>query len=71
MKPCSLHYANDSSQEKSIWNNMINYYYDHIRFEYDIPLYLWLDETFKARVDGANIVFEDEKYMNWFILKFQ
>lgn len=71
MKPCSLHYAADSSQDNSVWNNMVNYYYDHVYYEHKTPLYKWLLEEYKARVDGANLVFEDEKYYNWFMLRFQ
>jgi hypothetical protein len=71
MKPCFLYYATKNSQDNSIWGNMINYYYDHVYFEHKTPLYQWLAEAFKARVEGGNIIFEDEKYYNWFMLKFQ
>jgi hypothetical protein len=71
MKPCSLHYAANSNQTNSVWENMTNYYYDHVYFEHKTPLYQWLAEDFKARVEGGNLIFEDEKYFNWFMLKFQ
>jgi hypothetical protein len=71
MKPCFLYYASNSNQDNSIWANMVNYYYDHVHFEYNISLNQWLAKDFKARIDGANLVFEDEKYYNWFMLKFQ
>jgi hypothetical protein len=72
MKECCIKYAANSDATNSTWNKVIEYYYDHVHFEvYGITFNSWLDRDFKARIVDDDIVFKDEKYMNWFLLKFQ
>jgi hypothetical protein len=73
MKTCSFKYAaNISEYSKSIWGRVIEYYYDHVHFEIrGITFNSWLAKEYKARIEGDNLIFEDEKYYNWFMLRFQ
>ena len=73
MKPCSMKYAaNINGYADSVWGRVIEYYYDNVHFENRANTFnSWLTKEYKARIEGGNIIFEDEKYMNWFLLKFQ
>jgi hypothetical protein len=67
-----MKYAANSDATNGTWNRVINYYYDQVHFEDCASTFAsWLAKDFKARLVDDNIVFEDEKYMNWFLLKFQ
>jgi len=73
MKECSMKYAaNITGYSDSVWGRVIDYYYDHVHFEeYGSTFNSWLAKVYKARIEDGSIIFKDEKYMNWFLLKFQ
>ncbi len=59
--------------KKPYWDNIINYYYDYVRWEQEYPPTLcnWLSQEYNANtsVESMDIEFKNQTDMTWFLLR--
>jgi len=54
------------------WDKLIDYFYDHIKWEQDIDnIYDWLEQEYgvTAFTGSKGLTFNDEKKAMWFVMR--